>query len=69
MYALATARGQLSAVQTGDFDKGEVEDILRGTSAKNIAKAIGLREADIAVDWNDLLTEAEMNAIRGRNDD
>lgn len=65
VYALAIARGKLSVVQTGDFDKGEVEEILRGTSAQNIAKAIGLREADIAVNWNDFLSEAEMNAIRG----
>ena len=72
VYALARARGTLSMVQLGDTDpeelKDEIERILKGTSAATIAKALGLKENDIALDWNELLTEAEMHLIRGGDD-
>jgi hypothetical protein len=65
-YALAVARGQLSAVDDGQMDKDEVRRILKGTSAANIAAAIGLKEADFAVDWNDWLSPVEQERIKGR---
>jgi hypothetical protein len=72
VYALAVARGTLSSVQLGDTEaeelKYEIERILKGTSAANIAKALGLKEKDITLDWDELLTEAEMHLIRGGND-
>jgi hypothetical protein len=64
-YALAVARGQLSSVQLGSVDAGELNRALTGTSAANIAKALGLKERDLTLDWADLLTESEMHAIRG----
>jgi len=72
VYALARARGTLSAVQLGDTVadelKDEIERTLKGTSAAAIARALGLQESDITLDWNDLLTEAEMHLIRGGDD-
>ena len=72
VYALARARGTLSSVQLGDAKaeelKDEIERTLKGTSAATIAKALGLKELDVTLDWNDLLTEAEMHVIRGGDD-
>ena len=72
VYALTHARGTLSAVQLGDTEaeelKDEIERTLKGTSAATIAKALGLREHDVTLDWNELLTEAEMHLIQGGDD-
>ena len=72
LYALAVARGTLSSARLGDMDaeelKDEIERILKGTSAATIAKALGLKENDITLDWNELLTEAEMHLIGGGDD-
>jgi hypothetical protein len=72
VYALARARGTLSSIQIGGAEteelKHEIERTLKGTSAAAIAKALGLREADVTLDWNELLTEAEMHVIRGGDD-
>jgi hypothetical protein len=72
VYALAVARGVLSSVQLGDTEAEELKDsierILKGTSAANIAKALGLKEADITMDWNELLTELQMHLIGGGDD-
>ncbi len=43
----------------------EVKHTLVGTSAATIAKALGLKEEDIELDWTEVLTEAEMHLIRG----
>ena len=64
--ALAITRGQLSAFLMGEADKEEVSRVLRGTSTANIALAIGARETDLAVDWNDFLNENEISRIEGR---
>jgi hypothetical protein len=72
VYALARARGTLSMVQVGDTDseelKGEIQRTLKGTSAAKIAKALGVKEDDLFLDWNELLTETEMHLIRGGED-
>jgi hypothetical protein len=68
-YALALARGQLSSVSSGKFGKNEVRQVLEGTSAANIAAALGMKEADLAVDWSEYLSTAEMEKIRGARDD
>jgi hypothetical protein len=72
VYALARARGTLAAVQLGDPNgdelKDDIERTLKGTSAATIAKALGLQESEISLDWNGLLTEAEMRVIRGGDD-
>jgi len=64
-YALALARGQLASVQMGAYDKEEVTLILKGTAAANIAAALGLKESDLAVDWNEYLNFDQMEKIRG----
>lgn len=72
VYALAQARGTLASVQLGDMEPGELEDsverTLKGTSAANIAKALGLKESDITLDWEEVLSEEEMHLIRGGDD-
>lgn len=65
-YALAVARGQLASIQQGAMNKGELARVLKGTSAANVAAAIGVKEADLAVDWNDWLSEGEKETIAGR---
>ena len=63
--ALAVARGELYSVSFGEYSKADVDRVLRATSLENIATALGLREPDIAVDWNDYLTRAEADSIKG----
>ncbi len=65
-YALALARGQLASVEMGNFSKAEVSNILKGTAAANVAAALGLREPDLAVDWSEYLSQAELDRIAGR---
>jgi len=66
--ALALARGQLYSVKFGDFSQNDVERVLRGTSLDNIAAALGLREDDIAIDWEEALTRQERDSIGGYRD-
>jgi len=47
----------------------ELARVLEGTSAANMASALGMKEADLAVDWNEYLSRAEMDKIRGARDD
>jgi hypothetical protein len=48
--------------------RDEINRILKGTPAASIAKVLGLKENDMALDWNEVLTEAEMHLIRGGDD-
>ena len=68
-YALALTRGQLNAVMNGDFDLDQVRGILEGTAALNIARELGLKEADLTVDWDDHLSDSAKAHIRGAHDD
>ena len=43
--------------------------VLEGTSAANIAAALGMKESDLTVDWSEYLSKAEMAKIRGARDD
>ncbi len=63
-FALALAGGQLYSPQTEPADRDELNRIITGTSLANIAKALGLKESDLAVDWSEFLTESEMESIR-----
>jgi hypothetical protein len=65
-YALAQARAQLTHVEMGDAERAETAMTLEGTSTASIAAALGLREADLAVDWNEHLTQAELDKIARR---
>ena len=65
VYALGVARGILYSVRDGDADAEEIKRVLGGTSAASIAKALGLKEEDITLDWAEQLTESEMRVIRG----
>ena len=47
----------------------ELARVLEGTSAANMASALGMKEADLAVGWNEYLSTAEMEKIRGARDD
>ena len=66
MYALALTRAQLTSVEMGKHNRADVRQIDEGTSLANIAAALGVKESDLAVDWNDYLTQAEMDRIAGR---
>jgi len=66
MYALALVRGQLTSVEMGDNKRGEISRVSKGTALANIASALGLKESDLAVDWNELLSQDEMERIAGR---
>ena len=71
VFALAVARGTLSSVQLADSAedlKDQLKRTLRGTSAASIAKALGVKETDMTLNWNELLTEAEMHVIEGGDD-
>ena len=68
-YALALTRGQLSSAESGELEKNELAQILEGTSAANIAAALGLKESDLAIDWNQHLSREQMEKIRGARDD
>jgi hypothetical protein len=65
--ALAVARGELYSVSFGEHSKADVDRVLKATSLENIATTLGLREADIALDWNDYLSRAEVDSIKGFN--
>ena len=64
-YALALARGQLTFVEMGEHDRKEVSRINKGTSAANIAAALGLKD-ELGLDWSAYLSQAEMDKIAGR---
>jgi hypothetical protein len=64
-HALAVTRGQLYSMSIGDYSKEDVDRVLRSTSLVTIAATLGLRESDVAVDWNDFLSREEQDAIAG----
>ena len=66
MYALALARGQLTSVEMGAPQLSVVAQISKGTALANIAAALGLKESDLAIDWSEYLSQAEMDRIAGR---
>jgi len=68
-YALAVARGALYSVLSGGGHATDLKQILDGTSTANIAAAIGLTESDLALDWNEHLTEDEKQTIAGATRD
>lgn len=64
-YALGRVRGELYSCQFAEINPKSIARILRATSLENIARAIGLCESDLAVDWSEVLTEQELEALRG----
>lgn len=64
-FALGKARGELYSCKNGDSDLESIESMLRATSLQNIAKALGICESEIAVDWNEFLTKQELDTLRG----
>lgn len=65
LRALGLVRGELYSVQFGSSDKFEIERVLQSTSLANIAAALGLSEAEIAIDCDSVLTREELNQIAG----
>jgi hypothetical protein len=63
--ALATVRGQLNAVLTGDHDPNELRRILDATAASKLAKICDVPERQFILDWNVYLSDAEQAAISG----
>ena len=61
--ALAMARGALYSVIVGDLDG--VKEIVDLTSTEAVAAALGCSEAELAVIWDDHLSNAELNRIKG----
>jgi hypothetical protein len=59
MQALGLCRGVLYSVKAGDVDAAEIDRILDATSLANIAKRLGLDEDDIAIDFEDYLSDSE----------
>jgi hypothetical protein len=64
VFALAVARGALYSVRNGDLRAGELAEVLAGTSSMSIAKALGLPEDQLAIDWAEHLTREEREAIQ-----
>jgi hypothetical protein len=64
-YALARARGLLTSVEMGRYNRKEVSQTLKGTSSANIAAALGLKD-ELGIDWSEYLSEVEMDKIAGR---
>jgi hypothetical protein len=61
--AVGRLRGFLDDVADGEFTREEVQRILDSTSLDAIAKAVGTKECDLAIDWNQYLTDAEKARI------
>jgi hypothetical protein len=60
MVALGRARGMLYDA----IDVEGVRETLYRTSLAAIAKALGLKESDLAIDWEDYLTHEELELIK-----
>jgi hypothetical protein len=65
MCALGAVRGLLYSISTGEYEPEQTDFILKGTTLANIAAAIGERESDLAIDWDDHLTPTESLKIAG----
>jgi hypothetical protein len=64
MVALGAARGALSNV-TGD-DAEMARRVLDLTATASVAQALGMREPDLAIIWEDHLSEEELRRILPR---
>ena len=64
-FALGIARGALQSAMDGSADAQELQMVLDGTSVTSIANALDQAESDLALDWNEYLTEDEKRAISG----
>ena len=64
-YALGCIRGILFDVLDGDPSPEELRRIYESTATSSIAQSVGMTESDMAVDWNDFLTETEKQGIQG----
>ena len=61
--ALGMARGALYSVLFGDLD--DVKAMLDATALSKIAQALGCSEMELAIDWSDHLTRAEIDRVHG----
>lgn len=61
--AVGRLRGILHDVVDGDFSKEDAQRILDGTSTAEIARALGKNEEDLAIDWNQYLSDEEKQRI------
>jgi len=60
-YALGLTRGELSSASGRNAKR-----ILESTSLANIARALGMKESDLSVVWDEYLSQSELDAIAGR---
>ena len=64
VHALARARGSLYDLLIGEIDVEEIKETLNRTLTSAIAKALGLKESDLSIDWEDHLTWDERERLR-----
>ena len=67
-YALGWTRSMLSDVLEEEGDVNRIRQVLEASATPRIAQSIGMTEADLALDWNEHLTDLEKWAISGRSD-
>jgi hypothetical protein len=67
-YALGLTRGMLFDVLNGEADPARLRQVYDSSATNNVARAIGMTEADLTLDWNDHLTEPEKWIIGGTGD-
>jgi len=61
--ALGLARGALFSAIHGELEGAQ--RIMDCTATGKLAQALGYSEGQLAVDWNDYLTEDEINQVKG----
>jgi hypothetical protein len=64
IVALGRARGMLHDALHDTMDVEGVRETLYRTSLAAIAKALGLKESDLAIDWEDYLTHEELELLK-----
>jgi hypothetical protein len=64
--ALAMARSALDSAVLGEKeDMARVKHIIDITATAAVAKALGCSESDLAIIWDEHLSPAEVNCIKG----
>lgn len=65
VYALSLARGELYQAILSDLSFEDAERVFNGTTFENVATAIQCSPEDLAIEWDDYLTEMENHLISG----
>ncbi len=65
VLALATCRGALYSVRQGEIDMDELDRVIASTASERIATILGIKEEDFVQDWAEILSEKEIEGIKG----